>query len=262
MTDLSDAGLMGSPEDRAIVGEGTPIGVWESWPSWDLMPHRTAAQLVHPDQRLVVIAPHPDDEVLAAGGLLHAVTALRRDVLVIAVTDGTASHPGSTRWPAAELGAHRTRERTEALCELGIIGNPTVRLGYADGHVAERQASLGSALDRLIGPDDVVVMPWLFDGHPDHEAVARAVLEAGCQAVAILQAPIWGWHWAHPADERLPLDSAVVLDLDAEGIAAKRRAIQRYRSQLEPDESTGNPPILPAWALARFDRPREVFLTG
>ena len=38
--------------------------------------------------RLIVLAPHPDDETLGAGGFIAAQCLDGRDVLVVAVTDG------------------------------------------------------------------------------------------------------------------------------------------------------------------------------
>ena len=47
--------------------------------------------------RVVILAPHPDDDVIAAGGLIQRVTAARGDVHVVFITDGenTASSFGS-----------------------------------------------------------------------------------------------------------------------------------------------------------------------
>jgi LmbE family N-acetylglucosaminyl deacetylase len=39
-------------------------------------------------EKMVVIAPHPDDEVLGAGGLIAAQAFLGVEIVVVAVTDG------------------------------------------------------------------------------------------------------------------------------------------------------------------------------
>ena len=44
-------------------------------------------------RRLVVVTPHPDDEVLGAGGLLQRMQRACVETVVVAVTDGEASHP-------------------------------------------------------------------------------------------------------------------------------------------------------------------------
>src|SRR6266705_300032 len=42
---------------------------------------------------LLVVSPHPDDEVLAAGGLIHSWAAAGREVTIVSVTDGEAAFP-------------------------------------------------------------------------------------------------------------------------------------------------------------------------
>ncbi len=46
--------------------------------------------------RVVVVAPHPDDEVFALGGFIHDVAARGGAVTIVAVTDGEAAHAGQT----------------------------------------------------------------------------------------------------------------------------------------------------------------------
>ena len=53
------------------------------------------------DGGLVVIAPHPDDESLACGGLIAEAHAEGRPVRVVIVSDGTGSHPASKTYPRA-----------------------------------------------------------------------------------------------------------------------------------------------------------------
>ncbi|WP_424188127.1 PIG-L deacetylase family protein [Actinokineospora sp. G85] len=95
----------------AIEGLGTAEELWLAWPALEALPRFT------PDDRpLVVVAPHPDDEVLGVGGLM----ALSGQVRLIAVTDGEASHPGSSARTPAEMAATRRRETADALAVLGV----------------------------------------------------------------------------------------------------------------------------------------------
>ena len=48
-----------------------------------------------PAASLLVIAPHPDDETLAVGGLIAAQRAKGLEVVVVAVTDGENAYPDS-----------------------------------------------------------------------------------------------------------------------------------------------------------------------
>ena len=247
---------MTSPS-RVISGEGTPVATWQSSIEWARLPLADAATLV--PGRLVVVAPHPDDEILATGGLIRLTADARRPVLIVAVTDGGASHPSSTRWPAAQLPAVRRAESEQALARLRTPDVQWVRLGIGDGSVTVAEDVLTGRLTEIAAAGDVLVSPWDLDGHPDHEAVARATARAAAAAgVPHLQAPIWGWHWAQPAD--FPWSRAVAVALPSAVAAAKAHAMTAFVSQLEPDRSTGAEPILPGWALARLVHDREVFL--
>jgi LmbE family N-acetylglucosaminyl deacetylase len=250
----------GTPRDRAIAGQGTTDAQWRAWIGWASLQDATVDQLVPPSRRLVVVAPHPDDEVLAAGGLLAATARAGNEQLLVAVTDGKASHPGSLCWPAEKLGAQRRRETAAALRALGAGACAVVRLGLDDGGIAAATARLGDALAVVIRPGDVVVSPWRFDGHPDHEAVGQIVaMLARAGGIDHLEAPIWAWHWAVPGDHRMPWRQAVVVRLGPSLTGRKRAAVRCFTSQLEPDPSTGVSAILPPWAVARLLHPREVF---
>jgi LmbE family N-acetylglucosaminyl deacetylase len=250
----------GTSQDRLIAGQGTTTAQWRAWMGWPGLRAATVDELVPPGRRLVVVAPHPDDEVLGAGGLLAATARAGCEQLLVAVTDAKGSHPGSLRWPAEKLGAQRRRESAAALRVLGAEACTVLRLGLDDGGIAAASAELTSALAAVIRPADVVVSPWRFDGHPDHEAVGQAVaVTARASGACHLEAPIWAWHWAVPGDPRVPWQRAAILHLGPFLAWRKSGAVRCFTSQLEPDPSTGAAAILPPWAVARLVHPREVF---
>ena len=69
---------------------------------------------------LVVIAPHPDDESLACGGIIAEARTERRPTRVIIVSDGTGSHPASKTYPSDRLRDLREEEAKQAVSELGL----------------------------------------------------------------------------------------------------------------------------------------------
>ncbi len=238
--------------DRQISGRGTPESKWMACPHLGSLAAVEPAALVPPGQRLVVCAPHPDDEILPCGGLLAMLRD--REILVVAITDGEASHPDR----AASLRVTRPRETATALARLGARCEVT-RLGFADGGLAAAESQLTRELDAIFRPTDVILTPWRFDGHPDHEATARATIQAAdaVAAAAPIQMPIWGWHWSEPNNLAMPWDRAVKVWLDDPARPAKWAAIQSFESQLTA--RNGDRPILPKSVLHRFDRPWEVY---
>ena len=232
-----------------IEGGGTDDARWLTWPAVARWP-----ALTFPPGRPLVVAPHPDDEILGVGGLL----AVLGDAEIVAVTDGEASHPGSTVHTPAQLAGIRRAETAEALRRLGVTRTPVVHLGQPDGGIDEH--TLAVALIERLTPGRWCLATWRGDGHPDHEAVGRAAA-AACAATGahLLEYPVWAWHWAQPGDDRVPWERARRLDLPPAARRAKEAAVRAFPSQIDdlgPDPADAA--ILPPHVLARFRRPFEV----
>lgn len=124
-------------------------------------------------QRVLVVAPHPDDEVAGCGGviLLHGEAGDR--VTVLHVTDGRASRALGLDAPTM---AQRRRHEAEASVRA---------LDVADWQwlgLPEREwkdADLAEPLERVITDlaPHIVYAPSRVDFHPEHYAVARVLAE-------------------------------------------------------------------------------------
>ena len=250
-----------SPPPAIDVEAGTPERCWTA--ALDVLPTWPRRRLPSGGWALVV-APHPDDEVLACGGLMMALSRRGVGLVVVAVTDGEASHPGSAAIRPDRLAARRRQEAVLADARLGVTPRrPWLRL--PDGGVPDREAWLSATLGELLsGPaaPRLCIAPFPGDGHPDHEACGRAAAVAATRRGApLVTYPVWAWHWARPGDRRLPLAGARALRLDRAQRTAKAAAIAAHRSQLRPlgpDRADG--PVLTEGVLAHFARPFEVFL--
>lgn len=251
------AGVM---EPVHLKGRGTPESAWRGCRHLGNLPLSTLDALVPPGRRAVVVAPHPDDEVLGAGGLMAQLAQAGRELLIMPVTDGTASHPGSRRWPPQRLAHERPLETVKALSLLGLSRIHLHRLGLPDGGVAGLQGALAWQLAPQLRASDVVITTWRHDGHPDHDATGNACATACAQTGArLIEMPVWAWHWAKPGDPRLPWSRACRLPLSPEVEQRKRLAVRAFTSQTRPDPSSEVGCVLPASALARALRPFEVF---
>ena len=127
----------------------------------------------------LVIAPHPDDEAIGAGKLIRTLRQRGTRVRVVVVSDGAASHPGSRRWPRVRLVTERRRETRRALCRLGVRADEIVFLGLPDGALSLAGGRCERAVRREIArqrPLDLLVGPAGDDHHPDHRAVAAAMI--------------------------------------------------------------------------------------
>ena len=243
---------------------GTPLTDWQTSPALQGVRPITLSELVPTGSRLVVLAPHPDDEILACGGLLAGMVGRRNPVQLISVTDGEASHADSPQWPQMMLRLERRKESERAVARLGFDVQRLCwqRLGIADGQVADRAESLIALLSEDLGSDDVVITTWRHDGHCDHEAVGHCAAQAAANTGAtLLETPVWAWHWAEPNDPRIPWAHARKLVLNEEQQRRKRWAIEAHATQLQADSSTGSAPVLAPDTLERMLQPFElVFL--
>lgn len=241
--------------ERAIRGEGTSEAEWQRWGGLATLRECAAGGLLPGGARAVVVAPHPDDEVLACGGLLAQWAADRRPLRLVCVTDGEASLPAAPTCGAAALADRRRSERAAGLRCLGVPEDTDiVCLGLPDGGVGSHLDELADRLTFLLKPGDVVFAPWRHDGHPDHEAAGVAAARACSRRGATLhEVPIWMWHWAAPGDPRVPWTR--LRRIRVQHPEEKAAAISEHRSQIET--MGGEPPTLPTWALARWLRPFE-----
>jgi len=232
---------------------GTPEHVWDSWPDLRRLPE------VDPRAwpGVVVVAAHPDDEVLGAGGTIAILAAAGVRMRLVAVTDGEGSHPGAD---PAVIAAARTAETAAALSRLGALDIEVVRLGFPDTGLGDREEELAELLAGQFEGFGVCLAPWEADAHADHEAAGRAAWRAGRLAgTQVMTYPIWMWHWAKPDDRRVPWHRASQVRLPAEAAARKRAAIDAFASQLT-DRGPDTGPVLPAGIVAHFTRAEEVLL--
>lgn len=136
------------------------------------MPHRFPL-LADPHRlprRVVVLAPHPDDELLGCGGMLAFHAERGDEPLVVFLSDGAAGDPTGTH---PDLALVRRRESTAALAELGV--HHAEHLGFPDGRLEDAHELAGRVLGVLERTGaDLLYAPSLLECHADHRAAAEA----------------------------------------------------------------------------------------
>jgi LmbE family N-acetylglucosaminyl deacetylase len=252
---------VGIVNERKIVGGGTAESEWEACPLIAHLPATDIEAILPVGRRMVMVSPHPDDEILGAGGLLAKASALGREIFLVAVTGGEASHRDSLLWPTECLRKVRASERLAGLRALGLALPRICHLNIPDGSVNKARHLLRAALEALLRPHDVVFATWQFDGHPDHDTVGRVTNEVCARAdISHYQLPVWMWHWAIPGDHRVPWDRLSVIALSAPIVEMKRRALSAHASQLSNDPSTGKEAIIPSTMRERLNRRWEAVI--
>jgi LmbE family N-acetylglucosaminyl deacetylase len=187
-------------------------------PRWDPPPTPT-----------LVVAPHPDDEVLACGGLIGRQRDRGVDVRVLAVTDGERAYEADSL--ELDLAGLRRMEQRDALHVLGVDGCCVWRARLPDGDVARHERELvGRIIDCAKG-FGLIVAPWVEDHHCDHEASGRAAAAAArTLGIPLVHSLFWAWHHGTPA--ALPTERMVSVPLRRSEVRRRHDALDRHRSQL------------------------------
>lgn len=214
---------------------------------------------------LLVVAPHPDDESLAAGGLIQRALSKGARVTIVFVTDGD-----NNPWPQRVLerrvvigarqrerwGARRREEAQRALRALGAEAATVHHLAWPDGAVTwklidETRGVIAQwqTLLQSIRPT-MMVLPDLADGHPDHSAL-HVLLELVLDTMPIEQRPICLSYLLHGRAHK-DAPKRIAFDLTPPEQARKRAAILAHKSQT----------TLSRGRLMRFSGAQEFFGTG
>jgi LmbE family N-acetylglucosaminyl deacetylase len=248
--------------------------------------------------RILVIAPHPDDETLGAGGLIYSACRRGANVKTVFMTMGDGSAVaagmlfGTARPSLHDMVALGLRRRNEAVAALGVLGvdeDDIVFLGYPDGGLADiidnrhwgpakpytskHTGHAGNPYVSSFTPDaqycasrivddlatilaeympDMVLVPHPNDTHSDHWATYALTMYtieqlsyveltgASVLAYMLHTGPDWPQPWGYRPD--LPLDPPrgrdspptawISAELTEDAIAAKLKALEKYRSQL------------------------------
>lgn len=194
-----------------------------------------------PTDRVLVVAPHPDDESIATGGLIQSALAAGAGVRVIVLTDGDAN-VWPQRWiekrwridavARARWGARRREEARNAMRVLGLGDEAERFLGLPDLGLTDllmrADAAVLSDLRASIAAfaPNWIVLPSMADLHPDHSAanlLVRLALDgADAQHPILLEFAVHGGG----------ADAAVQCELTPEMQEIKRTAILAHATQM------------------------------
>ncbi len=181
----------------------------------DLPAVQNPALVAPPAGRLLVLAPHPDDEAIGCGGTLLRLDQRDEHVEVVLMTAGDQ---GREDWEPARTVATRAREMEEAMRLLGL--SRLHRLPGRDGALAE-QPELAEPMRALIDRlrPDAVLLPAFTDPHLDHLHTNLIFLEAA-RGLLPGTTPVWGYEVWGPCPANVTVDISGVAQEKARAVAA------------------------------------------
>lgn len=210
--------------------------------------------------RLLVLAPHPDDEAIGGGGLIQRVLARGGSVRVVFLTDGERN-----TWPQrykyrrwfisdAHRAAWAATRRKEALASLEVLGassSSAAFLGWPDQRLSRMVRSGDTTVLHSLRAEVESFRPSLLlvssaqDMHADHRAAAwfahHAVRGLTDHAPEIVTYVVHG--------EGKPSRTHATITLTPSELERKRAAISCHESQLQ----------LSSKRFLAYARPTETF---
>ncbi|MEO6845679.1 MAG: PIG-L family deacetylase [Chthoniobacterales bacterium] len=230
-------------------------------------------------ERILIIAPHPDDESLATGGLIQMAVEAGAHVRILYASNGD-----NNPWPQRigerkiSIGAQdrvrwgeiRKAEALNALTHLGVSKEEDVRfLGYPDQGFTDVlmrcDANFLNVLQSEIEEFEpsVLVLPSLFDRHADHSALSVliqiALRRMQSSARRIYYLIHEGKSNPHTAKVEMPLAPVkrekkrdAILRHETQMLLSRRRfvgyakSIETFYEEMPPDADLARHPIVSA----------------
>ena len=200
--------------------------------------HRLPVELETPvASRLLVIAPHMDDEVIACGGTLLLHRRLKSEVRIVFVSDSSAGIRDAAI--AERVSAVRSAEMAQVRERLGI--GSIAELGYPDGSLVRHEAAIAQSLADQIAAfaPERVLAPFPLDGHADHQACGLACAEAmrvSGWGGEVLAYEVWSTLWPNMAinigevaDEKAALIRLYASQMNDRDYVSAILGLNRYR---------------------------------
>jgi len=207
---------------QILKGINRTICYWQSRRYQALAQNKPFQQGLPSRQRVVLLVPHMDDEIIGCAGLIAHYHRLGARITCIYLTDSSVDRTGYERLAYI---SSRLRETKAAGSALGI--RQTYFFNQPDGRLRENPVlieKIGAILDKE--KPELLLMPYPRDPHPDHRTTAflaaKALLLSKTDGIAPyffqLRAPI-------------PLEQIdMVLDI-SNFLDSKRALLRGYRTQ-------------------------------
>jgi len=184
--------------------------------------------------KVLVVAPHPDDEVLGVGGTIARLASEGNDVTVTIVTKGWEPLFSNSIVEQARAEA-REANKIMGVNFLRFMDMSVTKLGQIPTH------ELNEKFDRLMDEEkpEMVFLPFAGDRHEDHRQVFQACMVALRPASSrnhvqriLCYETVSETHWSAAYIEPC-FEPQLWIDISKQ-LPIKLQAMQKYKSQLKP----------------------------
>lgn len=220
-------------------------------------------------KKIVVFAPHPDDETFGCGGTIAKKLSEGYDVLIVVMTDGRYAFLnvlGIESDPTPEqLKEIRKEELKRAARHLGVPETKLIFLEFVDGTLADREKEAEEKVVEILSKNrpDEVYLPSKRDGHPDHRATYRivknSIMKLGIRPMKYQYQISHRYARIGPFIEaffNLFKNKRVHVDV-SKFLHVKKLAIEEFKSEITAVTSRQHKPVIES--IKKFLKNEEVF---
>lgn len=132
-------------------------------------------------KKMIVFAPHPDDETLGCGGTIAKKAREGYEIIIVIMTDGRNAFRivlGINSEPTPyELREIRRRESERAIAILGVSKEKIVFLDFEDGKLHDSEKKAETIVTEILAENcpDEIYLPYKNDYNPDHQTTFKIV---------------------------------------------------------------------------------------
>lgn len=179
-----------------------------------------------PSGRVLVLSPHPDDDVLGCGGVMALHQQAGDEVKILCITDGSMGFPDINR-PTTREKTELVREREFEVKESAKILSVTdlVFWRYRDGNLSANSSAVKLMINLLnLYKPEIIYLPSFQDSNSDHFETCKIFIEALKKTPLdpeVISYEVWS-----------PLFANRIISID-KVFEQKKRAIELHKTQLK-----------------------------
>jgi len=170
-------------------------------------------------KRILVLAPHQDDESIGCGGLMKKIADLGAVIHVLYTTDGSQANLGLSLEESVQL---RNKEAEKALAKVGASYD---QLAVNNTKPELTSEHLSQFAEKVINFDpDLILAPWPFDFPVKHRLTNHMLYLVRKELVALSNIEIWGYQVHNHLYPNIVVDITGQIDI-------KKEMIDQFESQ-------------------------------
>lgn len=219
---------------KKFIGQAVHLNALRKLFGWQMLGEAVSGRLQReilstpPNGKVLVLAPHPGDEIFGIGGTLARHREQGDEIRIIYLCDGRSG----TKRPVTEivrdeLKKVRRAEAVAGITTLGINPGKLTFWAYRDGELTANKTVVKALTQVLVEYlPTIIYAPHAADSHPDHVTTAQLLAKTLVTMGGELPGEIWGYEFWQPTFANRIVDITSVSQ-------QKAVAMQAHASQLK-----------------------------